>query len=139
MKHRGALIDRFGLALLALNALIIIWIFVRSADRSDPAWWMGVIPFFLWTMFPVLPFCVRWPNDGNRVLCFLKRILGLAVITGALYVYFDVLFVNPDPQSGIAFVSVPVVQFFVIAAGFVTTLLFGFASQDVSIRNTERS
>lgn len=75
---------------------------------------IGDLVFYLWTILPY--FFMAWlikASEGNAAtaslfgLCFLVGLFGLAIV-------FHVVIVNPDPQSGIAYVYTPLLQWIVL-------------------------
>jgi hypothetical protein len=51
-------------------------------------------------------------------------ILSAAISFGGIWVLYDAFVVNLDPQSGLIFLFLPVLQLFIVAIGFVFNILF---------------
>ncbi len=74
-------------------------------------------PFTVWALLPFLTLLTVTRIATSAAVQ--KTTFSLSVIlTLSIYLYFDVLFINPDPQGGIMFLALPLYQLILTGFGF---------------------
>lgn len=106
------------LCLLALYAIGVEWICIKSGDPADPWWWVIDVPFFLWIVAPVAtPLLLRLNS------WFLAAGAG-AMAAHGLYVYATDMF-GPGARStsALIFIFLPLYQWVGAAVLIVSAFL----------------
>ncbi len=107
--------------ILYCSVLFTAILMLYAGEPTTPSWYVTAIPFLLWTSIPygiLLAFNRLFPSSPRKNGTVL---LTAALISGfAIYCLVNAFFLNPDPQSGIVFIFLPLYQ---IAAAIIGGLI----------------
>lgn len=96
------------LAVLALGALVTLALMLGTADL--PAFlWSGLF-FLLWALAPYVLLAFGLPRVSGAGSRIPGLVGSLVVVSPALALYIDALFVHADAQSALVFVTLPFLQ-----------------------------
>jgi hypothetical protein len=90
-------------------ATLITLIYASQPAGGGSRSWLGLIPFMIWALLPyaALAWLASRPFNSWVVL------VGSLVVGGsALFLYYRAFFVEPDAQSGLSVVFLPLYQLF---------------------------
>lgn len=103
--------QKFTSSIALIGAVATISLLLYASRGASPGSRPSLAAFAAWALSPYLvlylcarlgPLSGRWPT--------IVAIAGALVTAAAIYGYITGIFINPDPQSGLAFVFLPVYQ-----------------------------
>ncbi|MBW2416282.1 MAG: hypothetical protein JRG76_17430 [Deltaproteobacteria bacterium] len=96
------MIGRTAFGVLAAGACITLGFMVYAGSPGEPGWWLGFLPF------AGVAWSVRIRRDGPGATLLL---VGAVLLTSAsTFLLYQAFVAEPDAQSGIVFVFLPVWQ-----------------------------
>ncbi|MBW2281954.1 MAG: hypothetical protein JRG82_14545 [Deltaproteobacteria bacterium] len=104
------MIGRTAFGVLAAGACITLGFMVYAGSPDEPGWWLGFLPFGAWGVLPFagVAWSVRIRRDGPGATLLL---VGAVLLTSAsTFLLYQAFVAEPDAQSGIVFVFLPVWQ-----------------------------
>jgi hypothetical protein len=81
--------------------------------------------FTLWMILPYIILLAMVRLSASSASFLIATILSI-ICTLSLYIYFDALFIHPDPQSGLISIFLPLYQLAAIALGLVISTVAHF-------------
>jgi len=101
-----------------INLLASIAVFIVGIQSMD-TFSLGGIGFLLWAISPYLyaSFMMKRSIDGRAIKILF--VLSLILTIGGIYLLLDAMYIHPDPQGALAFVVIPIYQWFVLLVALV--------------------
>ncbi|MEJ0063170.1 MAG: hypothetical protein WDO70_08200 [Alphaproteobacteria bacterium] len=105
---------------MAKNGIARVSVSILMVYAIAMAWLIGVrfdirIAFWMWATGPQILLCLCAIFLRTRLACLAMLSFQGVFFALSLYLYYDVLYIHPDPQSGLAFIFLPLYQYAGIA------------------------
>lgn len=105
------MLTRLTQMLLLIGALTTVGFMLFAGEPGTLVWWALFVPFAAWALFPFwLVASAARKHEGSRVDQRMA-LLAAALITGfGLFVLYSAFVTDPDPQSGLVLLFLPLWQ-----------------------------
>lgn len=96
---------------LLVGALVTEGFMLYAGEPGDPRWWLGFFFFGLWAFMPYLAVAyIAHRFSTSRRSLWVLLAAALFLTTGSCIVLYTSFIAQPDPQSGVVFVFLPMLQ-----------------------------
>lgn len=96
---------------LLVGVLVTVGFMLYAGEPGDPRWWLGFFFFGLWSFVPflVVAYLAHRFSTSQRSLWTLLPAALLLTAANSIVLYMSFI-AQPDPQSGVVFVFLPMMQ-----------------------------
>jgi hypothetical protein len=101
-----------------------IWFMFQNGDPDSFTWYLIAIPFLIWTLLPFTAVFLMMKKASDAFHTRLTIFIVSAIISfGGIWILYDAFVIHLDPQSGLIFLFLPILQLLCISAGYAITVL----------------
>jgi len=104
---------------LLIGIAVTIWFMFQNGEPDSFTWYLIAIPFLIWTTFPFAALFLMMKKSKDVLHTHISTFITSAIISfGGIWILYDAFTVNLDPQSGLIFLFLPVLQLIIVSITF---------------------
>jgi len=102
-----------------------IWFMLQNGDPDSFTWYLIAIPFLIWTLLPFAAVFLMMKKARDVLQTSITIFIVSAIISfGGIWILYDAFVLHLDPQSGLVFLILPVLQLFLVGIGYALNTFF---------------
>lgn len=108
-----------GLLNLLVGIAATIWFMFQNGEPDSFTWYLIALPFLLWTTLPFAAVFLMIKKTADVFHADVIFFITSAIISfGGIWILYDAFNVNLDPQGGLIFLFLPVLQLIIVSISF---------------------
>jgi hypothetical protein len=108
-----------GRLFLLTGIAATVWFMIQNGDTTSVTWYIIALPFLFWTITPYALVYIIGRNTENflrnEIIIF---ITSFTITAGGIWMLYDAFVQHLDPQSGLVFLFLPVLQLIFVGVSF---------------------
>lgn len=108
-----------GYITLILTFSITMGFMFKNGEPYNLSWYFIALPFLMWSALPLAAIFLIWKQAKDTIYTHALLLFTACFISlGGIWILYDAFLLNLDPQSGLVFLILPVLQLIVVAVAF---------------------
>lgn len=113
-----------GLICILIGIATNVLFMLKNGEPNSFTWYLIALPFLIWTTLPFAAVFLMMKKANNVLHTYVIFFLSSAIISsGGIWILYDAFVINLDPQSGLIFIFLPILQLIIAAVGFLAGIL----------------
>lgn len=113
-----------GLVSILIGVAANVWFMFQNGEPDSFTWYLIALPFLLWTTLPFAAVFLMIKKTADVFHANVIFFITSAIISfGGIWLLYDAFVINLDPQSGLIFIFLPILQLICISSGYAITVL----------------
>jgi hypothetical protein len=101
-----------------------LWFMFQNGDPDSFTWYLIAVPFLMWIALPFAAVYLIWKEAIDNVYTHILFLFTACIISvGGFWIVYDAFVLHLDPQSGLVFLVLPVLQLIVVAVAYALNVL----------------